>query len=314
VNPIVQVICLKKHFPVKGGKTVYAVDGVSFDLNKGETLGLVGESGSGKSTVARCMLQLVRPSEGDVLFEGQNLVGLSEARLKSFRGQMQIIFQDPYGSLTPRMRISALLSEPLEVHGVGNKTQRKEKAASLLERVGLKPEHLNRYPHEFSGGQRQRISIARALMVNPKVVIADEPVSALDVSIRAQILNLLVDLQKEFDLSYLLVSHDLSVIKYMCERIMVMYLGRIVEVAPKEALFSNHQHPYTMALISAIPVPAIREKRQRVVLQGDVPSPSKPPSGCKFHTRCPSEIDRCEKTEPLLKKIGEGHYVACHLR
>jgi len=314
MNPIVQVICLKKYFPMKAGKTVYAVDGVSFDLNKGETLGLVGESGSGKSTVARCMLQLLRPTGGDVLFEGQNLVGLSEARLKSFRRQMQIIFQDPYGSLTPRMKISSLLGEPLEVHGIESKEQRKERIATLLQKVGLKPEHMDRYPHEFSGGQRQRISIARALMLNPKVLIADEPVSALDVSVRAQILNLLVELQKEFDLSSLFVSHDLSVIKYMCERIMVMYLGRLVEMAPKQALFSNHQHPYTMALISAIPVPAVREKRQRVVLQGDMPSPSRPPSGCRFHTRCPSKIDGCDKEEPLLKNIGEGHYVACHLR
>lgn len=314
MNPIVQVVCLKKHFPMKGGKTVYAVDGVSFDLNPRETLGLVGESGSGKSTVARCMLQLLRPTDGDVLFEGQNLVGLSEARLKSFRGQMQIIFQDPYGSLTPRMRISALLSEPLEVHGVGNKLQRRERVATILQKVGLKSEHMNRYPHEFSGGQRQRISIARALVLNPKVLIADEPVSALDVSIRAQILNLLADLQKEFDLSSLFVSHDLGVIKYMCERIMVMYLGKIVEVAPKQSLFSNHRHPYTAALISAIPVPAVREKRQRVVLQGDMPSPSKPPSGCRFHTRCSSKIDRCEMEEPLLESVGEEHYVACHLR
>jgi oligopeptide transport system ATP-binding protein len=314
MNPIVQVVCLKKHFPMRGGKTVYAVDGVSFDLNKRETLGLVGESGSGKSTVARCMVQLVPPTEGDILFNGQNLVGLSEARLKSFRRQMQIIFQDPYGSLTPRMRISSLLSEPLEVHGVGNKAQRKEMVVNILQKVGLKSEHMNRYPHEFSGGQRQRISIARALMLNPKVLIADEPVSALDVSIRAQILNLLVDLQKDFDLSYLFVSHDLSVIKYMCERIMVMYLGRIVEVAPKDILFSDYQHPYTTALISAIPVPAVREKRQRVVLQGDVPNPSKPPSGCKFHTRCQYKCDLCEKEEPLLKTIGEGHSVACHLR
>lgn len=314
MNPIVQVVCLKKYFPMRGGKTVYAVDGVSFDLKKRETLGLVGESGSGKSTVARCMLQLLRPTQGDILFEGQNLVGLSEARLKNFRGQMQIIFQDPYGSLTPRMRISALLSEPLEVHKVGNKKQRREMVINLLQKVGLKPEHMNRYPHEFSGGQRQRISIARALMLNPKVLIADEPVSALDVSIRAQILNLLVDLQREYTLSYLFVSHDLSVIKYMCERVMVMYLGKIVEVAPKKELFSNHQHPYTMALVSAIPVPAVRENMQRVVLQGDVPSPSNPPSGCKFHTRCPSRMDLCEKLEPTLKKIGEDHYVACHLR
>ena len=314
MNPIVQVLHLKKHFPMKGGKMVYAVDGVSFDLRRGETLGLVGESGSGKSTVARCVLQLLRPTEGDVLFEGQNLVGLSEAGLKRFRRQMQIIFQDPYGSLTPRMKVMSLLREPLEVHGVGNAAQREEMVVNLLRKVGLKPEHLTRYPHEFSGGQRQRISIARALILKPKVLVADEPVSALDVSIRAQILNLLVDLQKEFDLSYLFVSHDLSVIKYMCERIMVMYLGKIVEAAPKDTLFSSYQHPYTMALISAIPVPAVREKRHRLVLQGDVPSPSKPPSGCRFQTRCPYKSDLCDREEPLLKKIGEGHYVACHLR
>jgi oligopeptide transport system ATP-binding protein len=304
MNPIVQVLHLKKHFPMKEGEMVYAVDGVSFDLRRGETLGLVGESGSGKSTVARCVLQLLRPTEGDVLFEGQNLVGLSEAGLKRFRRQMQIIFQDPYGSLTPRMKVMSLLREPLEVHGVGNAAQREERVVNLLRKVGLKPEHLTRYSHEFSGGQRQRISIARALILKPKVLVADEPVSALDVSIRAQILNLLVDLQKEFDLSYLFVSHDLSVIKYMCERIMVMYLGKIVEAAPKDTLFSSYQHPYTMALISAIPVPAVREKRHRLVLQGDVPSPSKPPSGCRFQTRCPYKSDLCDREEPLLKNIG----------
>jgi oligopeptide transport system ATP-binding protein len=317
---ILKVAHLKKYFLIKGEglfgrrKDIYAVDGVSFTIDKQETLGLVGESGCGKTTVGRCLLQLIEPTSGEIFFEGMNIVGMSRDKMRDLRREMQIIFQDPYGCLTPRMRLSALLMEPLEVHSIGTRSERKDRVAYILERVGLRPEHMQRYPHEFSGGQRQRISIARALMVNPKLIIADEPVSALDVSIRAQILNLLVELQQEFYLAYLLISHDLSVVKYMCDRIAVMSLGKIVEMAHRDEIYENYQHPYTEALLSAIPVPAVRERRGRIVLKGDVPSPINPPLGCRFHPRCSYRVEQCDQIEPELKDLGDGHFVACHLR
>jgi oligopeptide transport system ATP-binding protein len=310
---------LKKYFPIGGGifskveGNVYAVDDVSFELKKGETLGLVGESGSGKTTTGRCILRLIEPTSGEILFEGRNITGLPYSEVRELRREMQIIFQDPYGSLTPRMRLFTLLKEPLRIHGINTGSER-ERVAYIMEKVGLRPEHMDRYPHEFSGGQRQRISIARALIINPKLLIADEPVSALDVSIRAQIINLLVRLQQEFNLSILLISHDLSMVKYMSNRIAVMYLGKIMEIAEHEGLYTNHQHPYTEALLSAIPVPVIRDKKERIILKGDVPSPIKPPPGCKFHPRCVYRMEQCERIEPELKDLGNGHFVACHLR
>jgi oligopeptide/dipeptide ABC transporter ATP-binding protein len=293
---------------------VLAVDGVSFAIRKQETLGLVGESGCGKTTTGRCILRLIEPTEGEIYFDGTDLVKLPPEEMGRLRRQMQIIFQDPYGCLTPRMRLGSLLMEPLEVHRIGSRFERRERVAWMLERVGLRPEYVHRYPHEFSGGQRQRISIARALMVNPKLIIADEPVSALDVSIRAQILNLLVELQQEFHLSYLLISHDLSVVRYMCDRVAVMYLGRIVEMGTRDEIFDNVRHPYTEALLSAIPVPVVKKRKERIVLNGDVPSPIRPPSGCKFHPRCKNRAEECEVVEPVLTDLGHGHLVACHLR
>lgn len=320
LDRILTVSHLKKYFSIKGEglfskrKTVYAVDDVSLKIDRGETLGLVGESGSGKTTIGRCILRLIEPTAGEIFFEGQNVIGVPHAKMRDLRRKMQIIFQDPYGSLTPRLRLLDLLSEPLEIHGVGTKSERRELVASMMQKVGLKPEHIHRYPHEFSGGQRQRISIARAIIVNPQLIIADEPVSALDVSIRAQVLNLMAELQREFNLSYLLIAHDLSVVKYMSDRIAVMYLGRIVELAPRNDLYGNHQHPYTKALLSAIPMPSIREKGERIILKGDVPSPIKPPRGCRFHPRCVYRMEECERIEPELKNLGDGHWVACHLR
>ncbi|MBW2618734.1 MAG: dipeptide ABC transporter ATP-binding protein [Deltaproteobacteria bacterium] len=321
-SPLLTVSNLKKHFHLKkdtlfgSGKTVYAVDGISLILYKGETLGLVGESGSGKTTAGRCILRLIEPTAGEVSFEGRDVIGLDKDELRDLRREMQIIFQDPYGSLTPRMRVFDLLTEPLSVHGVGNKDERQEMVASIMSKVGLKPEHMTRFPHEFSGGQRQRISIARAIILNPKLIVADEPVSALDVSIRAQVLNLMAVLQDEFDLSYLLIAHDLGVVKYMCDRIAVMYLGKVVELASRDELYSNYQHPYTEALLSAIPVPRVakKKKKERIVLKGDVPSPINPPSGCHFHTRCFRKMEICERVAPEFKDLGGGHFVACHLR
>ena len=319
-SPLLTVSSLKKHFYLKGdtffasGKTVYAVDGVSFALQKGETLGLVGESGSGKTTAGRCILRLIEPTAGEVSFEGQDIVGLDKDQMRSLRREMQIIFQDPYGSLTPRMRVFDLLTEPLLVHHIGDKAERQEMVASIMSKVGLKPEYMTRFPHEFSGGQRQRISIARAIILNPKLIVADEPVSALDVSIRAQVLNLMAVLQDEFDLAYLFISHDLGVVKYMCDRIAVMYLGKVVELAARDELYSNFQHPYTEALLSAIPVPRVENKKDRIVLKGDVPSPISPPSGCYFHTRCIHKMKECDQVEPEFKDLGGGHFVACHLR
>lgn len=293
---------------------VRAVDGVSFELQKGETLGLVGESGSGKTTVGRCILRLIKPTSGDVLFDNMNVTRLPASELKKLRRQMQIIFQDPYGCLTPRLRIRTILKEPLEIHGIGTKADRTDRVVTILRRVGLRPEHMNRFPHEFSGGQRQRIAIARTLMVNPELIIADEPVSALDVSIQAQIINLLVALQRELGLSYLLISHDLSVVHYMCDRIAVMYLGKIVEMTTRSDLYFNPLHPYTQALLSAIPEPNTGPKREKILLGGEVPSPINPPAGCSFHPRCNYKMETCTKVEPLLKGVGDSHWVSCHLR
>ncbi len=318
--PILTVGLLKKYFPLDRGifsrtkAVVRAVDGVSFELQKGETLGLVGESGSGKTTVGRCILRLIEPTAGDVLFDNMNVTGLPSSDLKKLRRQMQIIFQDPYGCLTPRLRIRTILKEPLEIHGIGTKADHTDRVATILRRVGLRPEHMNRFPHEFSGGQRQRIAIARTLMVDPELIIADEPVSALDVSIQAQIINLLVALQRELGLSYLLISHDLSVVHYMCDRIAVMYLGKIVEMTSRKNLYLNPLHPYTQALLSAIPEPNTGPKREKILLGGEVPSPINPPGGCSFHPRCNYKMEECTKVKPLLKGVGDGHWVSCHLR
>ena len=320
MQPLLTVGLLKKHFPLDRGifsgtkAMVRAVDSVSFEIQKGETLGLVGESGSGKTTVGRCILRLIKPTAGDVLFDNMNVTRLPSSGLKRLRRQMQIIFQDPYGCLTPRMRIRTLLREPLEIHGIGTKADQTDRVVTILRRVGLRPEHMNRFPHEFSGGQRQRIAIARTLMVNPELIIADEPVSALDVSIQAQIINLLVALQRELGLSYLLISHDLSVVHYMCDRIAVMYLGKIVEMTSRSELYLNPLHPYTQALLSAIPEPKTGPKREKILLGGEVPSPINPPQGCSFHPRCIYKMKACTRVEPELKGVGDGHWVSCHLR
>jgi oligopeptide/dipeptide ABC transporter ATP-binding protein len=320
MQPLLTVGLLKKYFPLDRGifsrtkAIVRAVDGVSFEIQKGETLGLVGESGSGKTTVGRCILRLIEPTAGDVLFDDKNVTRLPASELKKLRRQMQIIFQDPYGCLTPRLRIRTILKEPLEIHGIGTKADQTDRVVTILKRVGLRPEHMNRFPHEFSGGQRQRIAIARTLMVNPELIIADEPVSALDVSIQAQIINLLVALQRELGLSYLLISHDLSVVHYMCDRIAVMYLGKIVEMTSRSDLYLNPLHPYTQALLSAIPEPKTGPKREKILLGGEVPSPINPPEGCSFHPRCNYKMEECTKVEPLLKRVGDSHWVSCHLR
>lgn len=316
---VMEVRHLRKYFFLKGKelfappKTVYAVEDVSLFIHKGETLGLVGESGSGKTTVGRCLLRLIEPTAGEILFEGNNIIDAPSEKMRALRRWMQIVFQDPYGSLTSRMKLLDLLSEPLAIHGIGTKSDRKDRVAFMMSKVGLKPEHMHRFPHEFSGGQRQRISIARAIILEPKLVIADEPVSALDVSVRAQVLNLMANLQSELGLAYLLISHDLSVVKYMSDRIAVMYLGKIVELAPRDELYFNHQHPYTGALLSAIPLPKVKVKRGRIILEGDIPSPLKPPPGCKFHPRCPRRMDHCAQVEPEFKEVNRGHFVTCHL-
>ena len=318
--PVLEVRDLKKHFPVKKGLLrrtvgqVYAVDGVTFTVNAGETLGLVGESGCGKTTAGRAAMRLVEPTSGSIKVEGQEIIGLSKAELRPYRREMQIIFQDPFSSLNPRMTAGDIVGEPLLVHGVANKKEREEQVSALFARVGLRPAQMKNYPHQFSGGQRQRIGIARALALGPKLIVGDEPVSALDVSIQAQVINLLMDLQRERGLSYLFISHNLAVVEHISHQIAVMYLGRIVEYADTRSIFTNAQHPYTEALLSAVPVPDPAIKRKKLVLQGDVPSPVKPPSGCHFHTRCPYAVARCKVEVPSLREIAPGHQVSCHLR
>ena len=309
---LVEVRDLVKHFPIEGSDDVVrAVDGVSFSILQGETLGLVGESGCGKSTVGRCMLRLHQPTGGEILFEGKDITHLPAAEMQALRREMQIIFQDPYASLNPRHSILSIISEPLKIHGIGSKQERRERVGDLLAKVGLDPKYMHRYPHEFSGGQRQRIGIARALALNPKLIICDEPVSALDVSVQAQVVNLLQDLQLEFGLTYLFISHGLAVVEHISNRVAVMYLGKIVEIADAASLYEDPLHPYTKALLSAIPVPDPTRKRDRIVLTGDVPTPIDPPSGCRFRTRCPWAIDECAQVVPELREIRPGHFAAC---
>lgn len=317
---LLEVRDLKKHFPITGGLLsrtigyVHAVDGVSFDVKKGETLGLVGESGCGKTTTGRAVLRLIEPTSGSVKFQGQDILKLNKRELRKLRREMQIIFQDPFGSLNPRMSVGEIIEEPLVIHQVGTRKEREQKVRTLLETVGLASYHIRRYPHEFSGGQRQRIGIARALALNPKLIVADEPVSALDVSIQSQILNLLEELQNEFGLTYLFIAHGLNVIRHISDRVGVMYLGVMVEISESKELYRKPLHPYTEALFSAIPIPNPAMKRERIILAGDVPSPVNPPSGCRFHTRCPIAQDVCKEQVPLLHDAGGGHLVACHFR
>lgn len=310
---------LKTYFPIRAGllqkvvAQVKAVDGVSFAVHEGETFGLVGESGCGKTTVSRTILRLAQATSGQVTFDGEDVFSKRGGELKQMRRHMQIIFQDPYSSLDPRMPVGDIIAEGLYIHGLGNTKERNEVVQEMLNKVGLNPYHAHRYPHEFSGGQRQRIGIARALALNPRFIVLDEPVSALDVSIQSQILNLLKNLQAEFGLTYLFVAHDLSVVEHISDRVGVMYLGKLVEVAQRSALYRNPLHPYTQALLSSIPIPDPRRKRQRIILSGEVPSPVNPPSGCRFHTRCPYAIDVCKQVEPAFEEKMEGHWAACHL-
>ncbi|WP_249870518.1 ABC transporter ATP-binding protein [Oceanobacillus saliphilus] len=316
---LLKVSNLKTYFPVKvpfriGKRSVLkAVDDISLNLYKGETLGIVGESGSGKSTLGRTILKLVEPTDGEIIFEGQHLEKLKSKALQVHRNQMQMIFQDPFGSLNPRMRIEKIIEEPIKMHTTLTKSERKKRVVELIEKVGLSEEALKKLPHEFSGGQRQRIGIARALAINPKLIIADEPVSALDVSIQSQVLNLLLDLQDEFELTYLFISHDLSVIKHISDRVAVMYLGRIVEIATKDSLYANPLHPYTKALLSAIPVVNFDQKREEIPITGELPSPVDPPVGCAFHQRCPFAMEKCKQNRPLLKEVNDQQQVACFL-
>ena len=317
---LLEVKDLCKHYPIRKGLFsriagyVYAVDGISFTINEGETLGLVGESGCGKSTVGRTILKLIEPSRGEIIWRGERIDELSRSQMRPYRQQIQAVFQDPYSSLNPRMRSADIVSEPLRNFESLSKAQGRERVSALFERVGLRPDQMLRFPHEFSGGQRQRLGIARALSVKPKLIMLGEPVSALDVSVQAQVINLLEDLQREFQVSYLFVAHDLAVVKHISHRVAVMYLGRIVELAPTKLLFSTPSHPYTEALLSAVPVPDPKYQRKQIVLGGDVPSPINRPNGCHFHTRCRYAQERCKVEEPILEEITPGHSVACHFK
>ena len=317
-QPLIEIKELSKFFPIRGGllsreiASVKAVQSISLQIKKGETLGLVGESGCGKSTLGRCIIRLLEPSAGRIIFEGQDVTNLRGEDLRNLRRKMQIIFQDPYASLNPRMTVGSIIAEPLDIHRLfDSKKDRLDRVKQLIELVGLRPEHINRYPHEFSGGQRQRIGIARALAVDPSFIVCDEPVSALDVSIQAQVINLLMDLQQRLGLTYLFIAHDLKVVEHISNRVAVMYLGKVVETADADELYRNPSHPYTRALLSAIPVPDPRGKEKRIILTGDVPSPINPPSGCYFHPRCPDMIEECKKTCPTLAETRPQHHTAC---
>ena len=315
---LLEVKDLVKHFPLKKTKLfqeqryVYAVNGVSFQLERGQTLGLVGESGCGKTTTGRVILRLIEPTAGVINFEGQNVADLKNGRLKAFRRRAQMVFQDPFASLNPRMTVEDIVGEPLLIHGIGKSGDRTRRVAEVLEKVGLEAAYMKRFPHEFSGGQRQRIGIARVLTLNPQLIIADEPVSALDVSIQAQIINLLVRLQDELKLSYLFVSHDLAVVEHIADRVAIMYLGRIIEIASSQGIYTDARHPYTRALLTAIPIPDPKSSLQRTPLKGDIPNPANPPSGCTFRTRCPLAKDICGEEIPEMRKVGDDHYAACH--
>ncbi|GGA91185.1 ABC transporter ATP-binding protein [Ornithinibacillus halotolerans] len=317
---LIEIKDLKKYFSVSrsffksSGQEVKAIDGISFNIREGETIGVVGESGCGKSTLGRNIIRLQKPTSGNIVFDGQDITNLSDGKLKSFRRQMQIVFQDPYASLNPKLKIGEIVGEPLRVNKAGSSAERKDKVESLLERVGLETHYYSKYPHEFSGGQRQRIGIARALTINPKFVVCDEPVSALDVSVQSQVVNLLQDLQEEYQLTYMFISHDLSVVRHISDRVAVMYLGKIVELGDTKDIYENPAHPYTRALLSAIPVPNPREQRQRerIILKGDLPSPINPPKGCRFSTRCPLATDLCREVEPELESKVNKQLVACH--
>ena len=319
-QPLLEVKNLKKYFPIKAGvlqrevARVHAVDDVTFEVHQGETLGLVGESGCGKSTLGRCVVRLLEPTAGDIVFEGESIAHRRARSMRPLRRELQMVFQDPYASLNPRKRVGTIIGDPMKIHHVGDKSERKHRVQQLLETVGLSPEHYNRFPHEFSGGQRQRIGVARALALRPKLIVADEPVSALDVSIQSQMINLLEDLQNEFRLTYIFIAHDLGVVRHVSDRIAVMYLGQIVELSPAEELYQRPIMPYTEALLSAVPIPDpdLAQKRERIVLEGDVPSPIDPPSGCPFHPRCRYATDICSQVQPPLTDYGNGHLAACH--
>ncbi|MBW1690645.1 MAG: dipeptide ABC transporter ATP-binding protein [Deltaproteobacteria bacterium] len=319
MNTLLKVENLKKYFPVRkgflrrGDDVIRAVDGIQFELRQGETLGFVGESGCGKSTTGRLILRLIDPTEGRIWFRDRDITGLSRKAMRPLRQKMQIIFQDPYSSLNPRMTVKDIIGEGLKRNAKMNTKEREERVFEIMEKVGLRPEHSTRYPHEFSGGQRQRISIARVIVLNPELVVADEPLSALDVSIQAQVINLMEKLKEDFRLSYLFISHDLSVVEHISDRIVVMYLGKIVELAPRDLLYDDPKHPYTIALLSAVPLPQVKKKKERIILKGDIPSPINPPQGCRFHTRCNRSMEACSHLEPKWKEVEKDHFTACHL-